>query len=139
MATSAQETAYRDWDWDADGELEGLYVETRVVNVANGPSAGQRKLVFDFHVGLEDELVSVWETSAINSEFAKELKARGKPDFEPGERITIAPKGKKTSAAGNNYRSFSIQFEHGAPQLTAAELLAQRESETPGQDDELPY
>jgi hypothetical protein len=44
---------FRDWNWDTDDVLEGRYVETRLVNVANGPSAGERKIVFDFHVGLE--------------------------------------------------------------------------------------
>jgi hypothetical protein len=127
---------FRDWNWDTDGVLEGLYVGTRVVNVANGPSAGERKIVFDFHVGLEDELVSVWETSVLNSKFREELKARGKADFEPGERFVITPKGTKTSAAGNTYRDFGVTFEHAAPTLTAAELLAQREAEKPDQDDE---
>jgi hypothetical protein len=127
---------FRDWNWDTDGVLEGLYVETRIVNVANGPSAGERKLVFDFHVGLEDELVSLWETSVLNSKFREELRARGKSDFEPGERFVITPNGTKTSAAGNNYRDFEVTFEHAAPKLTPAELLAQRETEKPEQDDE---
>jgi hypothetical protein len=136
MATSTQEQAYRDWDWESDGKLEGLYVEMRVVNVANGPSAGERKLVIDFHVGPDDELVSVWETSVLNSKFREELKARGKSDFEPGERFVITPKGTKTSAAGNTYRDFGVVFEHAAPKLTATELLEQREAEKPVQDDE---
>jgi hypothetical protein len=127
--------AYRDWNWDADGVLEGLYVETRVVNVANGPSAGERKLVFDFHVGLEDELISVWETSVLNSKFGQELRARGKSDFEPGERFVITPKSTKTSAAGNTYRDFAVVFEHAAPKLTAAALLEQRDAEKPEQND----
>ena len=135
MATSTQEQAYRDWDWETDGKLEGLYVEMRVVNVANGPSAGERKLVIDFHVGPDDGLVSVWETSVLNSKFAEELKARGKSDFEPGERFVITPKGTKTSAAGNAYRDFSVVFEHAAPKLTPAELLAEREAEKPEQND----
>ena len=50
----------RDWNWDTDGDLDGLYVETRSVTIKNGPSAGQEKLVFDFHVGVNDEPVSAW-------------------------------------------------------------------------------
>jgi hypothetical protein len=136
MATSEREQAYRDWSWDSDGRLEGLYVETRVVNVANGPSAGQQKIVFDFHVGIEDELVSVWETSVLNSKFAEELKARGKPDFEAGEHFLITPKGTKQSASGNSYRDFDVQFEHAAPKPTPAELLAQREAEKSSEQDD---
>lgn len=136
MSTPTQEQGYRDWDWDKDGALEGLYIESRVVNVANGPSAGERKVVFDFHVGLEEELVTVWETSVLNSKFSQELKARGRPDFEPGERFVITPKGTKTSAAGHGYRDFGVVFEHAAPKLTAAELLAQREAEKPESEPE---
>ena len=137
MATKEkqQEQAYRDWDWDKDGDLEGLYVETRLVNVANGPSAGERKLVFDFHVGVGDELVSVWETSVLNSKFREELKARGESDFQPGERFVITPKAMKTSAAGNGYRDFAVTFEHAAPKPSTAELLAQREAEKPEHED----
>jgi hypothetical protein len=79
--------------------------------------------------------VSVWETSVLNSKFREELRARGKPDFEPGERFVIAPKGTKTSAAGNTYRDFDVTFEHAAPKLTPAELLAEREAEKPEQND----
>jgi hypothetical protein len=138
MPTAKQES-YRDWDWSKDGELEGLYVETRLVNVANGPSAGERKVVFDFHVGLEDELVSVWETSVLNSKFREELTARGKPDFEAGERFLITPKGTKQSAAGNTYRDFEVEFEHAAPKPSTADLLAQREAEKPEQQDDVPF
>ena len=90
--------------------------------VKNGPSAGKEKLVFDFHVGLDDELVSVWETTVLRSKFREELRARRKPDFEPGERMTITPTGKKESANGV-YRDFDITFEHAAPKRSAAELL----------------
>jgi hypothetical protein len=131
-----QADVHRDWSWDEDGVLEGLYVECRLVNVANGPSAGEQKLVYDFHVGLEDELVSVWETSVLNSKFREELKARGKSDFEPGERFVITPKGTRQSASGNTYRDFSVIFEHAAPKLTPAELLEQRAVEKSEQDDE---
>lgn len=114
---------HRDWNWETDGTLEGLYVETRQVTIKNGPSAGKTKIVFDFHVGLEDEEVSVWETSVIRSEFLKELRNRDKPDFEPGERITIEPAGEKEGAKGS-YRAFNITFEFAAPKRTTAELLA---------------
>jgi hypothetical protein len=139
MPTTKQQESYRDWDWEKDGELEGLYVETRLVNVANGPSAGERKVVFDFHVGLEDELVTVWETSVLNSKLAEELSARGKPDFEPGERFLITPKGTKQSAGGNTYRDFRVTFEHAAPKPSTADLLAQREAEKPEPQDDAPF
>jgi hypothetical protein len=112
----------RDWSFDADGKLDGMYVETRQVTVKNGPSAGKSKVVFDFHVGADDELVSVWETTVIRSKFLAELKARGADDFEPGERITIDPSGWKESPNGK-YRNFGIEFEYGAPKKSAAALL----------------
>jgi hypothetical protein len=115
-------TERRDWNWDTDGPLEGLYVETRSVTVKNGPSAGKEKLVFDFHVGLDDEAVSVWETAVLRSKFREELRSRKKTDFEDGEQITITPTGKKTSVNGT-YRDFDVTFEHAAPKRTAAELL----------------
>jgi hypothetical protein len=132
---SATETTRRDWNWDVDGELDGMYVAIREVTIKNGPSAGQSKLVFDFHFGLEDELVSVWETAVIRSEFDKELKARRKPDFEPGERITITPKGFKEGQNGK-YRAFEFTFEHAAPKRSAAELLASRDE--PDAPDDVP-
>jgi hypothetical protein len=116
-------TQRRDWNWDRDGELEGLYVETRPVVVKNGPSAGMEKLVFDFHVGLEDKLVSVWETTVLRSKFGRELRTRRKPDFETGERIKVTPLGMKDGPNGS-YLDFDIEYEHAAPKRTGAELLA---------------
>jgi hypothetical protein len=118
----------RDWNWDKDGALEGLYLETREVVVKEGPSAGKSKLIFDFHTGFEDETVSVWETAVILSEFTRELRARRKADFEPGERIVITPAGKATGQNGT-YHKFEFEFEHAAPKPTAAELLAARSDE----------
>jgi hypothetical protein len=141
-ATEKQEAkqAYRDWDWDKDGELEGLYVETRQVNVAVGPSAGMTKLVFDFHVGLNDELVTAWETDVLKKKLREELQRRGKPEFEPGERITISPEGMKRSRDGQrSYRDFRVAFEHAAPKPSTAELLAggaEQEAEPEQKSDE---
>lgn len=71
----------RDWKWDNDGTLDGMYVETRQVVPKSG-------LVFDFHVGPDDELVSVWETAVIRSKLAAGLKRRqGKVDFERRARM----------------------------------------------------
>jgi hypothetical protein len=112
----------RDWNWDSDGVLDGMYVETREVTVKNGPSAGHTTLVFDFHVGPEDELVSVWGTTVLCSKLARELRARRKPDFEPGERFTITPTAWKESGNGK-YRDFDVDLEHAAPRRSAAELL----------------
>jgi hypothetical protein len=109
----------RDWRWDEDGELDAQYLELREVPVRNGPSAGQTKLVFDFEA-LEGETVSVWENAVLRSKFAAELRARRKPDFEPGERITITPLGYKDSPNGK-YRDFAVTFEHAAPKRTAVE------------------
>lgn len=123
----------RDWNWDRDGALEGgHYVATREVTIRNGPSAGQEKLIFDFHVGLEDEEVSVWETAVLRSRFLAELRTRGKPDFEPGERITIRPLGKREGANGA-YMDFEVEFEHAAPRRSAVELLS---AGAPARDDE---
>ena len=125
----------RDWNWDSDGELEGHYVETRSVVVKNGPSAGKEKLVFDFHVGLEDESVSVWETAVLRSKFREELRARGESDFEPGERVTITPMGKKEGPNGV-YRDFALTFEHGAPKRSAADLLEAGHERAAADDDD---
>ena len=138
----------RDWNWESDGTLDGMYVETRQVTVKNGPSAGRQKLIFDFHVGVDDEAVSVWETAVIRSKFTEELQARRKPDFEPGERVTIEPLDWKESENGR-YRNFEVTFEHAAPKRSAAELLSSSEpfdeegDFTPGgslgPDDDLPF
>jgi hypothetical protein len=95
LSAEATTSNRRDWNWDSDGKLEGLYVETRQVTIKNGPSAGKSKLIFDFHVGLEDERVSVWEATVLRSKFREELTRRGAFDFDPGERITITPLGMK--------------------------------------------
>jgi hypothetical protein len=132
---------HRDWNWETDGEFEGHYVETREVTIKTGPSAGQTKLVFDFHAGLDDESVSIFETAVLRSKLAKELKTRRKPDFEPGELLTITPSGWKDSANGR-YRDFDVTFEHAAPKPTAAELLdPSREEERPTfeADNETPW
>jgi hypothetical protein len=129
-------TERRDWNWDRDGELEGLYVETRPVVVKNGPSAGQTKLVFDFHTGLEDELVSAWETAVLRSKFLNELRLRRKPDFEPGERIRITPKGTKEGEHGS-YRDFDVSFEHAAPKKSTAELLGESAEPDDGEEPAL--
>jgi hypothetical protein len=133
MSESTEGAERRDWNWDRDGKLVGLYVETRQVTVRSGPSAGQEKLVFDFHVGLDDELVSVWETTVLRSKFRQELRARRKPDFEPGEQFTITPTGKKGE---NSYRDFDVEFEHAAPKPTALDLL-DNESDEPDDDEHL--
>jgi hypothetical protein len=133
-----QDKERRDWSWDEDGELDGMYVETRPVTIRNGPSAGQEKLVFDFHVGADDQLVSIFESAVIRSRFRQELKRRGKPDFEPGERMRIRPTGKKASANGT-YRDFAIDFEHAAPKPTTAELLGVDDDEDAEGDDGIPF
>lgn len=128
-----------DWNWDRDGALEDAhYVETREVVVKTGPSAGRTKAVFDFHHGMDDRPVSVWETTVLRSKFREELRARGKSDFEAGERITITPLGMKQSGSGSGtYRDFAVSFEHAAPRKTTAELLA---GDDEGADDDvIPY
>ena len=125
----------RDWRWDEDGELDAQYMELREVVVRNGPSAGQTKLVFDFEA-LDGETVSVFETAVLRSKFATELRARRKPDFEPGERIKITPLGYKESPNGK-YRDFVVWFEHAAPKRTAADLLSDEAEE--GDDGDLPF
>jgi hypothetical protein len=123
----------RDWDFGKDGPLEGLYVETREVLVANGPSAGRTKLVFDFHVGVDEETVSVWESTVLRRKMAAELRRRNASDFEPGERIKIA---RSDSLIDGRYWDFPVvEFEHAAPKKTTAELLAAGESESESDDD----
>ena len=133
-------TERRNWNWDADGVLEGMYVETREVAIKHGPSAGQWKLVFDFHRGLEDEFVSVFETAVLRSKLRQELKARRASDFQPGERFVIRPLGFKESANGK-YRDFDVEFEHAAPKRSVADLLGDSGSddEEEGQDDDTPF
>ncbi len=130
----------RDWKWDDDGELDAMYRELREVTIRNGPSAGQAKLVFDFEA-LDGETVSVFETTVLRSKFAAELRARRKPDFEPGERIKITPLGRKKSANGE-YRDFELWFEHAAPKRSAAELLSDASDNTTDEeqnDADLPF
>ena len=64
----------RDWSWKHDGALDGMYVETRMVRVKNGPSAGKAKAVLDFHVGPDDELVTAWPTTVVRNHLRRELK-----------------------------------------------------------------
>ncbi len=130
----------RDWKWDDDGELDGQYLELREVVVRNGPSAGQTKLVFDFEL-LDGETVSVWEAKVLRSKLAAELRARRKPDFEPGERIKLTPLGMKESANGK-YRDFEVWFEHAAPKRSVAELLSDASDNTTDEeqnDEPLPF
>jgi hypothetical protein len=133
--TETQEQAYsdeqsRDWDWDEDGTLEGLYVEARLCRIKTGPSAGQEKLRFEYHHGLEEEPVGFWENVVLKSKFRQELKLRGKPDFEPGERMTIKPLGKKRNAAGDrSYRDFEVAYEYAAPRPSTLDLLARGDEE----------
>jgi hypothetical protein len=142
--TQAQEKAYsdeqsRDWDWDTDGELDGMYVEARLCHIKDGPSAGQDKLRFEFHHGLEEELVGFWETDVLKSKFRQELMLRGKPDFEPGERIMIKPLGKKRNARGDrSYRDFDVEYEHAAPRPTTLDLLGRGVEEPDETADEKP-
>jgi hypothetical protein len=141
QVTVHESTGRRDWNWDTDGALEGLYVETRQVTVRSGPSAGQSKLIFDFHVGTDAEEVSVWETTVLRSKFREELQRRGEPDFEPGERIRITPQGWQKGPRGS-YLDFDVSFEHAAPKKTTAELLGVHESDVdePAQpDDDIPF
>ena len=112
----------RTWNWDEDGDLDGRYVEMRSVTIKNGPSVGQSKLLFDFHLTDTDESVSVWETAVLRSKFRRELKARRKPDFEPGEQMVIRPTDWKEGPNGK-YRNFEVEFERAAPKPTAADLL----------------
>ena len=137
LVSNATTTERRDWNWETDGALEGLYVETREVTIKSGPSAGQWKLIFDFHVGPDDELVSVFETAVLRSKFREELKARRAADFQHGEKMKITPLGLKESANGT-YRDFEISFEHAAPKRSAAQLLAEprdQDDEPEGGDD----
>jgi hypothetical protein len=126
-------TERRDCDFGRDGALDGVYVETRRVTIASGPSAGETKAVLDFHVGLDDELVTVWPSAVLRRMLRDELRLRGKSDFEPGERVKITRKPEKRAGPNGRYWDFEHpRFEHAAPKPTAAELLAD-----PG-EEELP-
>jgi hypothetical protein len=124
MATDNQDTQFRDWDWEQDGALDGMYVETRLVHVKNGPSAGQVKPVVDFHVGVDDELVTVWLPTVLRRMFREELQLRRKSDFEAGERIKVTPRGKRRGPNGSYWDFEDPIFEFPAPRPTAATMLA---------------
>ena len=126
----------RDWIWDADGELEGLYVETREVVVKNGPNAGKEKLVFDFHVGLDDEPVSVWETDRAADEVPRGAEAAAQARLRAGGAHQRSPPMGKREGANGVYRDFNVDFEHAAPKRSAAELLAAEDDED--DDDPIP-
>jgi hypothetical protein len=115
-------TPRRDWDLARDGDLDGRYVELRKVVVKNGPSAGQVKLVLDLHVGLNDELVSLFPGTVALRQLREELERRAAADFEPGERIKIA-RGEKRQGVNGSYWVDQIWFEHAAPKPSAADLL----------------
>ena len=117
------ETERRDWDFAKDGDLEGLYVETRRVTIANGPSAGTTKPVLDFHAGTDEELVTYWPSAVARRKLSEELSVRGKPDFEPGERIRISRPKDKTLGKNGPYWNDQVEFEFAAPKPTAADLL----------------
>jgi hypothetical protein len=129
---STETTERRDWDFDRDGKLVGLYVETRQVTIKNGPSAGQSKAMIDFHVGVEDELVTVWPPAVLRRMLCEELRRRRKPDFEAGEQIEITPRGKRTGANGPYWDFDDVVFEFAAPKPTAADLLG--ESDDPADE-----
>jgi hypothetical protein len=116
-------TERRDWDFAKDGDLEVLYVETRRVTIANGPSAGHTKPVLEFHVGIDDELVTYWPSAVARRKLSEELNLRGKPDFEPGERIRISRPEEKTLGKNGLYWADEVEFEFAAPKPTAADLL----------------
>jgi hypothetical protein len=75
----------RDWKFSTDGDLDGLYVETRQVTTRDG----ETKAVADFHLAANDELVTVWPATVLKNKLRRELRQRRKADFEPGERIQI--------------------------------------------------
>jgi hypothetical protein len=134
-STQPSETR-RDWDFQRDGALDGLYVELRQVMVKSGPSAGKRKVVLDLHVGLEDELVSVFPSTVALRKLREELARRGTTDFEPDERLKIARPGAKKQGPNGGYWDDDVWFEHAAPKPTAAEMLGA--SDEPASSDERP-
>ncbi len=113
----------RDWDWETDGTLDHVYIETRLVHIRNGPSAGQTKPVLDFHGGGGDEIVTVWPPTVLRRMLRQELERRGKPDFEPGERIKVTPTGKRSGPNGQYWDFDEPEFEFAAPKPSAAALL----------------
>ena len=115
--------------------------QLRVVAIDDFPHAelveqGTTKPVLDFHVGLEDETVTVWPPKVLKGHFREELRRRGKPDFEPGEHIRVTPKGKRDGVNGPYWDFEPTWFEHAAPKPSAAELLA--DSDEDGHEDASP-
>lgn len=76
----------------------------------------------------------MFETAVLRSKFRNELQRRHKPDFEPGERITITPLGLRDGVNGS-YRDFDVVFEHAAPPRSTAELLGVT-ADADGDDDQ---
>jgi hypothetical protein len=122
----------RDWNWGQDGRLDAQYVEMRQVHVKSGPSAGKVKTVVDFHYGLSDEVVSVWLGAVLRRQFRDELLARGKEDFEPGERFIITPGERKQGKRGEYLAFEPTVFEFAAPKPSASTML---EDDEDGGDD----
>jgi hypothetical protein len=131
----------RTWDFSAEGELAGRYVELRQVQTSDGP----RELV-ELELP-EGERVTVWlSAQALRRRFADELRLRtrqGASDFEPGERISIARGAEmRTSASGFDYWPFEVVFERAAKRSAADVLLGDEpDDEHAGGDelDELPF
>ncbi len=134
---STESTERRDWDFGSDGDLDGLYVETRQVTIKNGPSAGQTKAVLDFHVGVDDEPVTVWPPTVLRRMLKEELTRRHKPDFEPGERMVVRPKGKRTGPNGQYWAFDDVVFEFAARKPTAVDLLAGGDDVAEDEDDDI--
>jgi hypothetical protein len=112
----------RDWSWDKHGTLTGRYAGTRQVRIKQGPSAGQVKVVVDFEVG--NETVTVWPPTVLKRQLKDELQLRRKGDFEPLEKITIVPKGRRDGANGSYWDFEDPRFEFAAAKPSAATLLA---------------
>jgi hypothetical protein len=134
----------RAWNWETDGAIEGGYVATREITTRDGRDVA----LIELKLAETRELIGVWlSPHVLRNAFAEELRKRirqGKTDFEPGERITIKRGAAKvTSASGNDYWPFEVEFEFAASSSAKEILLGKgAESEQPASDfagDDIPF
>jgi len=102
-----------------------------------GADGMEEKLLVELDLVETNETVTYWiGDGKLLSLFQREIKRRlalGKQNLEPGELVTItqSDEQRKSKRTENMMWDYDVEFEHGAPPPTAAELVLG----PPGTDD----
>lgn len=123
----------RDFKHERDGAVwKGRFREFRKPTVpVYGASNGEmeEKLLVEFDLVDSGEPVTYWlREGKLLSLFQAEIRRRvkaGKDKLEPGEVVTITRSNEKrpSKTSGSPMWDYDVEFEHGAPPATAAELV----------------